>query len=249
MTADIGDALVPDPLPRHLARNVGLHLHGYPRFVLVRPTLMRGVVIAAVLAGCTAAGPDPATEVADATSGTTAAAAPTADPTTAACTLEETAGSVVDFLRAAGDGAPDVVDRFVSGDRFAWYSVNGPAGRRVDPDARNRSTLDDYLAERHAQSERYELVELSVRNDATTQLAHLAMVLSRRAGDIADGQVTVHGKGALDCASGTIVSWSVGGVVDPDVDLCPGTPRGHGPVVCEGAVSPPRSAAAGPAGR
>jgi len=203
---------------------------------------MRGVVIAAVLAGCTPTGPDPTTEIADATPGADADATPgtadaapdaTADPTTAACALEETAGTVVAFLEAAGDGAPDVVDRFVSGDRFAWYSVNGPAGRRVDPDARNRSTLEDYLAERHAQSERYELVELSVRDDPATRLAHLGMVLSRRADDIADGPVTVQAKGALNCGSGTIVSWSVGGVVDPDVDLCPGTPRGDGPVVCE----------------
>lgn len=91
---------------------------------------------------------------------------------------------------------------------FEWYSVSGPGGR-IDPEARNRSTLATYLDGRSQLGERIELVKLGTEYEAARDIAHIVFQIRRTAPDI-DGAPILEGKGAVDCRLGRIVAWGVG---------------------------------------
>jgi len=108
--------------------------------------------------------------------------------------------STVDsFVRAYNAGEPGITDRFFAGaERFEWYSENP---YRLNDDAYNRSTLDSYLAMRHAEGHHLEL----------TQFGYTGYRDQDRTGNftfIAANAATVTGKGAIDCDTGMIMVWS-----------------------------------------
>jgi hypothetical protein len=93
--------------------------------------------------------------------------------------------------------------------RFQWYSTTAP-GERFDPQARDRSSLLEYVAARHAQHERLELTRLKF-NAIAAGYANFDFELVRTADDGLP-PTDFHGKGALDCLTwpATVAVWSMG---------------------------------------
>ena len=154
------------------------------------------VVLMFGLAACTASGPDvPAPTASSAVTSaavTTTAAGP--------CTDDAAMGRVVRaFLAAYNAGEAGLADRFFApAGTFRWYSEYG---RRQGGAAYDRSTVDRYLATRHAEGDRLTLVRLT-RSGESGDFGFWV----RHAG--AAGPVL--SKGAVDCATGRFVVLSVG---------------------------------------
>jgi hypothetical protein len=115
------------------------------------------------------------------------------------CSAEAVAGSVDSFVLAYNEGAPDPAVRFFAGpDRFQWYSENP---YRNNEAAFDLSTLDAYLASRHAAGHRLVIDgPYFVEYRAEDRTGHFTFV--------AEGAATIAGKGAIDCDTGKIMVWS-----------------------------------------
>ncbi len=112
------------------------------------------------------------------------------------------------FLAAFGKGSVDKLDKLVSSSGFGWWSTDSP-GERIDPDARDRSTLMAYFAKRHAQHEQLLLKSFSFTG-RSGNFGNFAFTLTRSADDGAP-RVPYVGKGATDCSSKplTLAVWSM----------------------------------------
>lgn len=144
---------------------------------------------------------------------------------------------VARFFAASNERDVDI-SAFFARD-MEWYSVTD---RVRDNDRRHfvsygydPDKLGAYFERRAEQNEELVLLEVDVQHDPDRQnVGHIAYTLERRADDLAGSQPLAHGKGAIDCDSGTIKVWSM---VHP-VRLQ------HSPDVCAGDAEPPRVALA-----
>lgn len=117
------------------------------------------------------------------------------------CASDVTLAAVGDFLDAYNDGESDLTERFfTTPERFQWYSERP---QRLNDAAFDRSTLDAYLAMRHAEGDRLDLYGFDYNGyRAEDRTGHFSFVVSR-----SDG-TTAMGKGAIDCDTGKIMVWS-----------------------------------------
>lgn len=115
------------------------------------------------------------------------------------CSAE--ARSAVDaFVGAMNTGDAAAAEAVFAEVGFNWFSE---APHRVDPAARQRDTLANYLADRVAVGARYQLTSFDF-NGETGGLGNFGLVL------INESQERVDGKGAIDCDSAQIVAMSLG---------------------------------------
>ena len=129
-----------------------------------------------------------------------------------ACQPREAAGLVQDFLAAISQGDDAAVAAILTPEpRFMWYSASLDLRNHAAFDVAETRTLLQRRAEAHEEGL---LLALSVQFDPRRRLGHIAYALSLRADDVqpaADGSDRlVEGKGAIDCATGTIMVWSMG---------------------------------------
>jgi hypothetical protein len=131
------------------------------------------------------------------------------------CSAGVTRTTVTRLIAAINEGDIDLADQLVAkGDAFIWFSV----GReRIGEAAKDRRTLRDYLAARHAQGERlrllgfrYQGVSRAPVHGETRRHANFSMVLVRTARDYPSAPVL--GKGATDCdlRPSQVAVWSLG---------------------------------------
>jgi hypothetical protein len=210
----------------------------------VKAGLIAGALIALAVAGCgdrTATPRSPQRSVEPATAEAVTAretvtaqaeivvtrAAPKAP---ARCRPRAAARAILRFFDASNRGSEKAAQMFDFDAVGGWYSVgsgeNAPAEASIT--ARDRAALQGYLVARHGQAEQLRLRELRI--DAETKLGQIEFHVRRRADDLADGRwMPVEGKGAIACATGALVVWSMG-TVEPDERtgrLCP-RPRRRG---------------------
>jgi len=125
------------------------------------------------------------------------------------CAPGEARRVVERFVRVFNARSIPALDRvFAPAASFNWYSTGGP-GVRLDPDARNRSTLMSYFRARHLAGEKLRLIRFK-GNGNSGGYAHFEFRLERRTRTLAP--TVYQGKGAAICApSGDTISvWSVG---------------------------------------
>lgn len=126
-----------------------------------------------------------------------------------ACVEPKVEQLLVSFVTAYNANEPQVAPRFfASVPTFKWFSDaparigNGKTVSRIY-DPFDRSTLDAYLDERRAGGDRLRLVSFDFVG-VSQGAASFAFVLERPDG-------IAQGKGAVDCRSGLMAVWSVGG--------------------------------------
>lgn len=109
--------------------------------------------------------------------------------------------AVTGFTEAIESGDAAVADGFFAeAGGFAWYSE---APGRLDPEARRRDTLSEYLAGRIAQGARLELRSFTFTREAGA-LGHFGFLLRNEAGE------RINGKGAVTCETGKLAVLSLG---------------------------------------
>jgi hypothetical protein len=107
---------------------------------------------------------------------------------------------VAEFIDGYNAGQLGLADRFFApAPRFEWYSERP---LRQSPSAFDRSTLETYLRQRHADGDRLTLVGLQV-HFVGGGAGHFSFVLDR-------GGTQLQSKGVLDCVSGKFFVWSIG---------------------------------------
>jgi hypothetical protein len=143
----------------------------------------------------------------------------------AGCGPGAVARGIAAFFDAFNRGDPSAVG-FVA-PSGGWYSVT--EGRRRHFVTYSRRGLRRYFARRHSRGERLRLEQVDVSH--ANGLGHIAYRIERRADDLrrlGNAGTTAIGKGAVDCASGRIVVWSMGMVPGDDpgaiFEVCP-SPR------------------------
>jgi hypothetical protein len=126
------------------------------------------------------------------------AGATTGSPGTAnPCSTNDVRQIVVRFIDAFNRGDIAQLDQLVSDQLFSWYSTDAP-GERFNADAKDRSTLMAYFAERHKQHEHLALKSLDVTftND---RAGGFVFSITRRADD-GLAPTRYGGKGEVQCA-------------------------------------------------
>lgn len=119
--------------------------------------------------------------------------------------------NVAGLIRAFNSGSSATTDFVAREPSFVWWAVlEGPRkeGRNFVTYDRNR--LDSYFTERHQKGEQLRLVQMDLQYDPGRDIAHLGLLLERRADDLNGGNVEssfAAGKGAIDCATGLIIVW------------------------------------------
>jgi len=138
---------------------------------------------------------------------TGASGAPAAFPL---CTDKQVRALVTQHIAAFNAGNFPKLDRLWERDRFQWYSTQAP-GERFNEDARLRSTLLRYFADRHAHHERLRLRSFRF-NGNSNAYGHFEYRLWRTADELT-APLAVLGKGAATCgppSTGRIAVWSMG---------------------------------------
>lgn len=131
------------------------------------------------------------------------------------CRLDDVGRLVVDFTRAVSDGEFSVDQFFAPPGQFRWFSVDGPGSGPAD--SWDRESIAPYLKSRAAQEERLALEAVNAAYEPGRDIVNVSFTLKREARDLA-GPLPVLGKGAIDCASGRIMTWSMG-PADPAVKI------------------------------
>lgn len=128
-----------------------------------------------------------------------------ANPPCSPAAVETVVREFVDALDAGASGRLESM--IARTGRFQWYSTDAP-GRRIDPEARDRSSLLAYFATRHDDGEQLELRRFRF-NGTTNGYGNFEFDLVRRADDLPPTPYV--GKGALDCQSQppTVAVWSM----------------------------------------
>lgn len=107
---------------------------------------------------------------------------------------------VSEFIDGYNAGQLGLADRFFApAPRFEWYSERP---LRQSPSAFDRSTLETYLRQRHADGDRLTLVGLQVHFVGGGE-GNFSFVLDRSG-------TQLQSKGVLDCVSGKFFVWSIG---------------------------------------
>jgi hypothetical protein len=113
---------------------------------------------------------------------------------------DRTRGFVSEFITAYNDGQAGLADRFFAPvPAFQWYSEQP---RREGAAAYDRSTLEAYLNQRHADGDRLTLVSVQL-NFVGGGVASFGFVLAR-------GGTQLPSKGALDCSTRRFIVFSIG---------------------------------------
>jgi hypothetical protein len=136
--------------------------------------------------------------------------APGAPAAFALCTGKQVRSLVTQHIAAFNAGNLSKLDRLWERDRFQWYSTQAP-GERFNDEARRRSTLLRYFADRHAHHERLRLRSFRF-NGNSNGYGHFEYRLWRSADELT-AHVAVLGKGAATCgppSTGRIAVWSMG---------------------------------------
>ncbi|HEV1996667.1 MAG TPA: hypothetical protein VGR61_00865 [Candidatus Dormibacteraeota bacterium] len=100
------------------------------------------------------------------------------------------------------------MDKLVSTGAFLWWSTDAP-GQRLNSDARDRSTLIAYLADRHLHHDRLVLGSFQF-NGRSASIGNFEFHLTRSANDAAPRTPYI-GKGAIDCVDSpyALSGWSM----------------------------------------
>lgn len=160
---------------------------------------------------------------------------PAWEPLPTGCEPERTVHVVLDFLDAFNDGdqdrlaalfRPDVLDADGTpdpGDDWrnpGWFSAH-PIAAAPGVMARDDAELLPWVASRHAQYERWTLLQLFMGGYWWRGSANISFDMQREADDV-PAQI-VGGKGAIDCDDGTVFLWNVGSTESlPDYLFEPG---------------------------
>jgi hypothetical protein len=124
------------------------------------------------------------------------------------CTSESAlAGWISEFLNAYNAGKSSLADQFFApSPDFQWYSE--PPNRLHDA-AYDRSTLNAYLAQRHVDGDHLTLERVSLSGDPVGGVGNFGFVVVR-------GTTPLQSKGAIDCATGRFIVFSLGPNPGPD---------------------------------
>jgi len=131
---------------------------------------------------------------------------PTVSPDGSSCAERETRDLLNQFLAAFNSGDVGQLDSLVSTRAFVWWSTDAP-GRRIDPDARDRTTLMDYFASRHRQHDHLDLKAFRY-NGQSGNSGNFELSLVRTADDLS-APTAYGGKGAVDCSRLGLSVWSM----------------------------------------
>jgi len=130
----------------------------------------------------------------------------TVSPGGSGCGDRETRDLVSQFLAAFNSGDVSQLDRLVSTASSVWWSTDAP-GQRIDPDARDRTTLMDYFASRHRHHDRLHLESFRY-NGQSGNRGNFELSLTRTADELS-GPTGFGGKGAVDCSGTGLAVWSI----------------------------------------
>lgn len=109
---------------------------------------------------------------------------------------------IEDFIGAMDSGDATAADAVFADNSFGWFSET-PG--RLDPEARQRDTLTEYLEGRIQQGASYELTSFSFTGyRETSGLGDFGLVLTNESNERIDA------KGAIDCDTGKIIVLSLG---------------------------------------
>ena len=107
---------------------------------------------------------------------------------------------ITEFIDAYDQGETGLADRFfATGPAFQWYSEQP---LREGSPAYDRSTLEAYLRQRHADGDRLTVVSVQF-NSVSSGHGNFGFVLDRAG-------TRLPSKGALDCATRKFIVWSIG---------------------------------------
>ena len=113
---------------------------------------------------------------------------------------DELRNLISEFIDAYDKGQPGLADRFfANAPAFQWYSEQP---LREGASAYDRTTLDEYLRQRHADGDQLTVVSVDF-NSVRGGIGNFGFVLDRRG-------TRLPSKGALDCASRKFIVWSIG---------------------------------------
>ncbi|TMG63721.1 MAG: hypothetical protein E6H87_01005 [Chloroflexi bacterium] len=113
---------------------------------------------------------------------------------------EQVRALITEFIDAYDQGETGLADRFfATGPAFQWYSEQP---LREGSPAYDRSTLEAYLRQRHADGDRLTVVSVQF-NSVSSGHGNFGFVLDRAGTQLPS-------KGALDCASHKFIVWSIG---------------------------------------
>jgi hypothetical protein len=140
--------------------------------------------------------------------GAASTAAPGAEAAFPVCTGAQVRSLVTQHLAAFNKGDRPKLDQLWERERFMWYSTMGP-GVRLGEEAKRRSTLLRYFADRRAHHERLRLRTFQF-NGNSNGFGHFEYRLWRMADEL-PAAVAVVGKGATTCGDQRrIAVWSMG---------------------------------------
>jgi hypothetical protein len=117
---------------------------------------------------------------------------------------------VESFLDGFNRGDAPQLDRLFAGPGlFGWYSTDAP-GERINDDAKDRSSLMEYFAQRHNHHERLELRSFQFKGTSSSGRGNFEFELIRSA-DEGLASAPYGGKGAFDCQESPfrLVVWSM----------------------------------------
>src|SRR5438067_2785869 len=113
---------------------------------------------------------------------------------------EQVRALITEFIDAYDQGETGLADRFfATGPAFQWYSEQP---LREGSPAYERSTLEAYLRQRHADGDRLTVMSVQI-NSVSSGHGNFGFVLDRAGTQLPS-------KGALDCASHKFIVWSIG---------------------------------------
>jgi len=124
------------------------------------------------------------------------------------CTDDQVRNLVTQHIAAFNRGDRTKLDQLWERDRFAWYSTMAP-GKRSGEEAKRRSTLLRYFANRHAHHERLRVRTLKI-NGPSNGYGNFEYRLWRTADELSTA-LAVAGKGAITCGEKPrLAVWSMG---------------------------------------
>lgn len=128
------------------------------------------------------------------------------------CSPSRTSTLVSHFVDAFNRGDRSALNNTIWSGRlyFNWYAVTASPGLRVDAESRRRDTLMSYFATRHAADERLVLTTFKLNGVTAGAYRNFEFRLLRSANDLPGGQVAYLGKGASSCATGRLITWTMG---------------------------------------
>jgi hypothetical protein len=115
------------------------------------------------------------------------------------------------FIQSFSSGDTQKLDQIVaeSGQGFGWYSTDAP-GERINDQARDRTSLLAYFADRHNHRERLELRSFQFNGTSASGQGNFEFKLTRSSNE-GLASTSYGGKGSIDCDRSpmTLAVWSM----------------------------------------